>query len=119
MKNRMQEQRLRRIRRVRAKVHGTTERPRLAVYRSLAHISAQVIDDLSGKTLAAAKDVDVSAADRKGKKKTDLAFLVGKLLAERALAKGVKSVVFDRRDKKFHGRVRAVAEGAREAGLLF
>lgn len=115
----MQEKRLRRIRRVRAKVNGSPERPRLAVFRSLAHIGAQVIDDTSGKTLAAAKDVDVPEKERKGKKKTDLAFLVGKLLAERALAKGVKSVVFDRRDKKFHGRVRAVAEGAREAGLIF
>lgn len=111
-----QEGRMRRIARVRAVVKGTTERPRLSVRRSLAHIYAQVIDDASGKTLAAASDADV---DAKGKNKTDVAFLVGKTVAERAKAKGVSTVVFDRRDKKFHGRVKAVAEGAREGGLQF
>jgi large subunit ribosomal protein L18 len=109
----------RRIARVRATVSGTTERPRLAVFRSLAHISAQVIDDTNGKTLAAANDRDLSAGDRKGKKKSELATMVGKLVAERAQAKGVTQVVFDRRDKQYHGRVQALAEGAREAGLKF
>lgn len=106
----------RRIARVRAVVQGTTERPRLSVARSLKHISAQVIDDVTGKTLAAAADRDVEA---KGKKKSEVATLVGKLVAERAKAKGVTTVVFDRRDKRYHGRVKAVADGAREAGLIF
>jgi len=109
----------RRIARVRAKITGSNERPRLAVARSLAHIYVQVIDDRAGKTLAAARDADLSAADRKGKSKAEVAMLVGKLVAERAKAKGVTTVVFDRRDKRYHGRVKAVADGAREAGLKF
>lgn len=109
----------RRLRRVRAKIDGTKERPRLCVYRSLTHISAQVINDDAGTTVASAKDTDIAEADRKGKKKAELATLVGKLVAERAKAKGVTAVVFDRRDKKYHGRVRALAEGARTAGLTF
>src|SRR5687768_3242844 len=111
--------RARRIARVRAKVTGSNERPRLAVARTLAHIYAQVIDDRAGKTIAAASDVDISAADRKGKTKSEISTLVGKLVAERAKAKGISSVVFDRRDKRYHGRVKAVADGAREAGLTF
>ena len=104
---------VRRIARVRAKVSGTAERPRLAVVRSLKHISVQVIDDVSRKTLASASD--------KGMKGTKLekAQAIGKLIAEQAKAKGITAVVFDRRDKQYHGRVRAVAEGAREGGLLF
>ena len=105
----------RRVNRVRAKVSGTTERPRLAVRRSLAHIYAQVIDDTTGKTLAAASDADV----KQKLNKTEMATAVGKLVAERALAAKVKAVVFDRRDKKYHGRVAALAEGARAAGLSF
>lgn len=107
----------RRIARVRAVVHGSSERPRLAVARSLKHISVQLIDDAVGKTIAAASDVDVKA--KKGTKKSEVATLVGKLIAERAKAKGVTKVVFDRRDKRYHGRVKAVADGAREAGLIF
>jgi large subunit ribosomal protein L18 len=106
----------RRIARVRAIVSGTAERPRLAVARSLKHISAQVIDDVAGKTIAAATDADIES---KGKKKAEVAQLVGKLVAERAKAKGITAVVFDRRDKRYHGRVKAVADGAREAGLSF
>jgi len=106
----------RRIARVRAIVSGTAERPRLAVARSLKHIGAQIIDDVSGKTIAAATDHDIEA---KGKKKAEVAVLVGKLVAERAKAKGITKVVFDRRDKRYHGRVKAVADGAREAGLNF
>jgi large subunit ribosomal protein L18 len=109
----------RRIARVRAKVSGTKERPRLSVRRSLAHIYAQVIDDMVGRTIAAASDADISESDRKDKTKTEVAVLVGKLVAERAKAKGVTTAVFDRRDKRYHGRVRAVAEGAREGGLMF
>ncbi|MFA5935507.1 MAG: 50S ribosomal protein L18 [Patescibacteria group bacterium] len=113
-----QQTRTRRTARVRAKVAGTNERPRLAVRRSLSHTYAQIIDDTLGKTIAAASDADVDVKGEK-KSKTDIAFLVGKTLAERAKAKGVEKVVFDRRDKKYHGRVKAVAEGAREGGLQF
>lgn len=109
----------RRIKRVRAKIAGTSDRPRFCVTRTLTHIYAQVIDDASGKTVVAAQDLDISEADRKGKKKSEVAALVGTLVAERAQAKGVTQVVFDRRDKKYHGRVRAVAEAARQAGLKF
>lgn len=109
----------RRIARVRAKISGTKERPRFTVRRSLKHIYAQVIDDMSGKTIAAAKDTDLSEKDLKGKKKSEVAALVGKLLAERAKEQGVSVVVFDRRDKRYHGRVKAVADGARESGLQF
>jgi len=108
----------RRINRVRAKVQGTSERPRLSVARTLKHISAQIIDDAAGKTLVAARDLDLSAADQKGKK-AEVATLVGKLVAERAKAKGITAVVFDRRDKRYHGRIQALAEGAREGGLQF
>lgn len=108
--------RLRRVARVRAKVRGTAERPRLAVSRTLKHISAQVIDDVAGRTLAAVTDAEVK---EKGLKKSEIAQRVGKLLAEKAKAKGVSAVAFDRRDKKYHGRVQALAEGAREAGLQF
>ena len=114
-----QAKKARRLARVRAKITGTAERPRLAVFRSLAHIRAQVIDDVAGKTLAAAADTEIAAKDRKGKKKAELASEVGKMIAERAKSKGVKTVVFDRRDKKYHGRVQAVADGARAAGLIF
>lgn len=109
----------RRIARVRAKVHGTAERPRLTVARTLSHVYAQVIDDEAKRTLAAAQDADISEAERKGKKKAEIAHLVGKLLAERAQTKGVTKVVFDRRDKRYHGRIKAVADGAREGGLNF
>jgi large subunit ribosomal protein L18 len=107
----------RRTRRVRARVKGTTARPRLAVFRSLKHISAQVIDDATGKTLASARDTDVKA--KKGEKPTEIAKSVGTLLAEHAKAAKVTKVVFDRRDKQYHGRIRALAEGAREGGLEF
>ena len=111
-------QKAQRIKRVRAKISGTAVRPRLAVSRSLAHIQAQIIDDVSGRTLLALRDVEL-AKETTGKKKTEIAHLVGKTLGARALEKGIKSVVFDRRDKQYHGRVRALAEGAREAGLIF
>ncbi len=108
--------RARRVKRVRAKVSGTTARPRLAVARTLAHIYAQIIDDATGKTLAAASDKDVKAT---GLKKTEIAAEVGKMVATRAIEKKVKAVVFDRRDKRYHGRVKALADAAREAGLQF
>ena len=106
----------RRIARVRSKITGTAERPRLAVKRTLSHIYAQVIDDVSGKTIAQASDKDVTA---KGLKKTEVATEVGKLIGERAKAKKIATVVFDRRDKRYHGRVKALADGARSGGLTF
>ena len=114
-----QKRRIRRIARVRATIKGTTDRPRLCVRRSLLHIYAQMVDDGSGTTLVATSDKDIPEVDRKGKKKTEVASLVGSLIAERAKAKGIMTVVFDRRDKPYHGRVRAVADAAREAGLKF
>jgi large subunit ribosomal protein L18 len=106
--------------RVRKSVAGTAERPRLAVFRSSTHIYAQVIDDISGHTLAAASDHDKAlAGDLAGKDKTGRAKLVGKLVAERAKAGGVEQVVFDRGGFLYHGRVKALAEAAREAGLGF
>jgi large subunit ribosomal protein L18 len=112
--------RIRRHARLRKKIYGEVERPRLAVFRSLTHIYAQVIDDRKGHTLAAASDVDKDlAAKAKGKKKSEAATLVGELVARRAIAKGVTRVVFDRGGYPFHGRVKALAEAAREAGLKF
>ncbi|HET9077811.1 MAG TPA: 50S ribosomal protein L18 [Acidimicrobiales bacterium] len=111
--------RARRHFRVRKKVAGTAERPRLAVFRSNKHISAQVIDDRSGRTLAAASTVEKSLRDAGGTGNKAAAASVGRLVAERARAAGVTAVVFDRGGFQFHGRVAAVAEAAREAGLEF
>ena len=113
------EARLRRHRRVRKKVAGTAERPRLAVFRSNRHITAQVIDDRSGRTLAAASttEADLRSGGATGNK--DAATKVGQLVAERAKAAGVSKVVFDRGGNLFHGRVAAVADAARAAGLEF
>ena len=108
--------RLRRRRRVRAKVRGTAERPRLSVFRSNRGIQAQVIDDVAGHTLAA---VNWTEDDLKSLKSMDQAKRAGELLAERAKAAGVESVVFDRGGYRYHGRVKALADGARESGLTF
>jgi large subunit ribosomal protein L18 len=107
--------------RVRAKVSGTPQRPRLNVFRSSAHIYAQVIDDTEGHTLVAASDLEAGLRERAGAEATKVAKakLVGQLVAERAKEVGITSVVFDRGGFLYHGRVRAVAEGAREAGLEF
>ncbi|CAN5665196.1 50S ribosomal protein L18 [soil metagenome] len=107
--------------RVRARVSGTTQRPRLCVFRSSAHIYAQVIDDLRGHTLVAASDIEEAVRDRAGNKatKSDRAKIVGELVAERAKEAGIEKVVFDRGGFLFHGRVKAVAEGARSVGLQF
>jgi large subunit ribosomal protein L18 len=112
------ELRQRRHRRVRKNVAGTPERPRLAVFRSNKHISAQVIDDLSGRTLAAASTVEADLR-KGGTGNREAATKVGKLLADRAKAAGVTKVVFDRGGFSYHGRVAAVADAAREAGLEF
>ncbi len=112
--------RKRRHERVRRKIRGTASRPRLCVFRSLSHIYAQVIDDDAGKTLAAASDVEkADAGSRNGKKKIEVAALVGDLIAKKAREKGVEQVVFDRGGYRFHGRVKALAEAARKAGLQF
>ncbi len=114
------EARLRRHRRVRKKISGTPEKPRLNVYRSLTGIYAQVIDDESGRTLASASTIDGELRKKmKGLSKTEQAALVGKAIAERALAVGIKQVVFDRGGYRYIGRVRALADGAREGGLQF
>ena len=112
--------RLRRHVRVRNKVTGTSSRPRLNVYRSLNHIYAQLIDDSVGHTLVAASTMDQEIRGQlEGLDKTAQARLVGKMVGERAVNSGVEHVVFDRGGYLFHGRVKALAEGAREAGLDF
>lgn len=112
--------RVRRHARVREKVSGTPSRPRLCVFRSLNHVYAQVIDDVAGHTMAAASTLDPELkGELDGKDKTARSGLVGALVAKRALDKGVKEVAFDRGGRQYHGRVKALAEAAREAGLKF
>ena len=110
-------QRKKRHARVRAKVNGTASRPRLCVYRSLANIYAQVIDDTCGKTLVSASSVEKDFGIYGGNK--EAAKKVGEMVAERALSKGISEVVFDRGGYIFHGRVKELADAAREAGLKF
>jgi large subunit ribosomal protein L18 len=115
-----EEMRQRRHKRVRKQISGTSTRPRLNVYRSLSQIYAQVIDDTKGHTLASASTLDSELKKKlKGLKKTEQARLVGELVAERAKEKGIRQVVFDRGGYKYHGRVKALADAAREAGLVF
>lgn len=112
--------RRRRQLRVRRKIHGTSERPRLSVYRSLRHMYAQLIDDEAGVTLVAASTLEPALRGGEGGTgNVDAAREVGRTLGQRALEKGIVRVVFDRGGNQYHGRVRAVAEGAREAGLQF
>ena len=111
--------RQRRHRRIRVSLNGTEQRPRLNVFRSLQHIYAQVIDDTSGTTLAAASTNEPDARTSLSGSKTDRARAVGKTIAERAREKGVSAVVFDRGGYLYHGRIKALADGAREAGLEF
>lgn len=114
------ELRKRRHRRLRNKITGTPERPRLNVFRSIDHIYAQVIDDESGKTLVSASTVDKTLrGELAGKNKKDQAKVIGQSVAERAKEAGIKTVVFDRGGYLYHGRIQALAEGAREAGLEF
>lgn len=115
MKSRLIRSELIRIR-VRKKIFGTGERPRLSVHRSLKHIYAQIIDDLQGKTLASASTREKGFSRKSG---TESAALVGKSLAKKAVAKGISQVVFDRGTRAYHGRVKALADGARESGLKF
>jgi large subunit ribosomal protein L18 len=112
--------RQRRHARVRQRVYGTSERPRLSVFRSLNHIHAQVIDDTQGRTLVAASTLDAEVRAQLGdKNKTAQSAVVGDLLAQRALAAGIKHVVFDRGGYLYHGRVKALADAARKGGLDF
>lgn len=114
------ESRMRRKLRVRSKIHGTAERPRLSVFRSSKHIYAQVIDDDAGKTLAAASTLSKDVRDSLGDvTKTEAARKVGEAIAKLCLERGVKKVVFDRGGYKYHGRVSALADAARKAGLEF
>jgi len=111
-----QDKRIRRHKKIRMSIHGTKDRPRLFVFRSNAHIYAQLIDDDKAKILASASDTDLKS--QKGKK-SDIAKEVGKLIAKKAGEAKVTTIVFDRGGTLFHGRVKAVAEGAREGGLKF
>ena len=112
--------RLRRKHAIRRKISGTASRPRLSVFRSNAHIFVQAVDDLTGKVLAAASDAGKGAAsEMTGKKKSERAKLVGQAIGEKLKGQNITEVVFDRNGFIYHGRVKAVAEGAREAGLQF
>lgn len=112
--------RRRRHLRVRKKIYGTAQRPRFSVFRSLSHIYAQLIDDDAGQTLVAASDLDAAARQqRDGKRKSEAANMVGQLLGQRAIERGITEVVFDRGGYRYHGRIKQLAEGAREAGLKF
>ena len=115
-----QQARLKRKKRIRKKICGTTERPRLSVFRSSRHIYAQIIDDTAGRTLVAASTVDQQTKDApKFKNKVAAANFVGKIVGERALNQGIKKVVFDRNGFLYHGRVKSLSEGARKTGLVF
>jgi large subunit ribosomal protein L18 len=107
--------------RIRQRIKGTADKPRLSVFRSSKHITAQVIDDVAGRTLVAASSLEKEVREQKASfdNKTALATFIGKLIAERAQEKGVKQIVFDRNGFLYHGRVKAVSDGAREAGLKF
>ena len=112
--------RLKRKKRIRKKLVGTGNRPRLCVFRSARHIYAQVIDDSRGQTLAAASSMEKDVRDNpQSKNKVTAANNVGKIIGQRAIEKGLKKVVFDRNGFLYHGRIKAVSEGAREAGLEF
>lgn len=118
----MKDARTRRHERIRKKVAGTTDRPRLSVYRSLSHMYAQIIDDFKGGTIVAASSIDkeLKGKDKKsGKGNIAAAKQVGELIAKKALKKGIKKVVFDRGGYLYHGRVKALADAARENGLEF
>jgi large subunit ribosomal protein L18 len=112
--------RQRRHERVRRRVSGTPDRPRLCVFRSLRHIEAQVIDDTHGRTLVAASTLDSGVRSQlEGKDKSAQATLVGEMIAKRALEAGITQIVFDRGGYKYHGRVKSLADAARKAGLEF
>jgi len=111
--------RQKRVKRIRKKISGTPERPRLRVFKSAKHIYAQIIDDVAGNTIIAMSTMNKEMRDTEVKGKTAKAHQVGKLLAEAAKQKGVEKVVFDRGGYIYHGRIKALSEGAREGGLQF
>lgn len=112
--------RLKRQKRIRKRITGTTERPRLCVFRSSVHIYAQVIDDITGTTLASASTLDKDFKENNSKSAgKDAATAIGRLVGARALEKGISKVVFDRNGFLYHGRLKALSDGAREAGLNF
>lgn len=110
--------RQKRHKRVRAKIQGTKKIPRLCVFRSNKHIYAQLIDDTSGKTIVSASDIKLKGK-KKLKGKTQVAHEIGKLIAKNALEKNIEKIIFDRAGYKYHGRIKAIADGARESGLKF
>ena len=115
-----QQARLKRKKRIRKKIHGTPQRPRLTVFRSARHIYAQIVDDTAGHTLVAASTMDPQTKDApKFKNKVTAANFVGTTIGKRALDKGIKEVVFDRNGFLYHGRVKSLSDGARKAGLVF
>ncbi len=111
------QQRAKRKKKIRAKISGTAQIPRLSVFKSNLHIWAQIIDDDAGKTLVAASDLEIKKTAKK--KKQEIAFMVGEHIAKKAKDKNIKKVVFDRGGFKFHGRIKALADGARKADLIF
>jgi large subunit ribosomal protein L18 len=120
VRNKREASRLRRKRSIRRRISGTSDRPRLSVFRSSKHIYAQVIDDVSGETLVSASTQSPELKDElQGKKKSEKAVLVGQLVAKKSLEREINKVVFDRNGFIYHGRVKAVADGAREGGLQF
>ncbi len=118
--NRRKALRLKRKKRIRKKLFGTEEKPRMSVFRSARHIYTQIIDDTNGITLAAASTTEKEVIEQqKFENKTAAAIYIGQLIAQRAMEKGIKSVVFDRNGFLYHGRIKAVSDGARKAGLDF
>jgi large subunit ribosomal protein L18 len=118
--NARKQARLKRKKRIRKKIHGTSRRPRLSVFRSARHTYAQIIDDTVGRTLVAASTMDQGLSDApEFKNKLEAANFVGTLVGQRALDRGIKEVVFDRNGFLYHGRVKSLSEGARKAGLVF
>ena len=113
------ERRLKIKQRIRKRINGTNERPRMSVFRSNKQIYVQLVNDLTGETVVSACSKNKEVADKKNINKSEQAKLVGKLVAERSLAKGINSVVFDRNGYLYHGRIRVLAESAREGGLKF
>jgi large subunit ribosomal protein L18 len=112
--------RIKRKKRIRKRITGTPDIPRLSVFRSSIHIYAQLIDDVNGHTIVSASSVEKTIKDRSDfKSKVEKSLFIGKLIAERAIDKGIKKVVFDRNGFLYHGRVKAVSDGAREIGLIF
>jgi|SRR3989344_1910192 len=119
MSTEKQEKRLKRRKRIRGRVVGTSSRPRLSVFRSNDHIYGQIINDEKGVTLVAASDKELAKAELKSQTKVSIASLVGELLAQKSAKKKIKKIVFDRGGFKYHGRVSALADGAKKGGLEF